>query len=115
MSSRRPPDVFKTSCQDFFKTFSRRFEDVFKTSSRCLGKAPARHFEDVFKTSLRCIAKMSSIPFQDVLLIKLFLLTLLRDVFNTFLIRTAKTVIYRSNCLGHTAEKYMVSVQNLQE
>ena len=46
---------------------------------------------------------------------KLLLLTSLRDVFNTFLRRTAKTVIYRKVYLGRTSEKFMVSVQNLQE
>ena len=56
---------------------------------------------------------------QDVLKmyhkVKLFLLTRLRDVFNTFLRRTAKKVIYRRICLRHTSEKSMISVQNLQE
>ena len=34
----RLQDVFKTSCQDIFKTYSRCFEAVFKTSSRLLTK-----------------------------------------------------------------------------
>ena len=46
---------------------------------------------------------------------KLFLLTRLRDVFNTFLGCTGKAVIYKRICLGHTYEKFMVSVQNLKE
>ena len=46
---------------------------------------------------------------------KLLLLTSLRDVFNTFLRRTAKTVIYRKVYLDRTSEKFMFSVQNLQE
>ena len=120
-------DVFKTSSSRstysswsyVFKTSSRRFQDVFKTSSR--------RFQDVFKTSCKNVFKTSSRRLQDVLQrylqdvfktyhqVKLFLLTNLRDVFNTFLRRTAKTVIYRRICLGHTSEKFMVSVQNLQE
>ena len=61
--------------------------------------------EDVFKMSSRRLAKASS---------KLFLLLPLRDAFNTFQRVTAKTVIYR-RILGHSSEKFMVSVQNLQE
>ena len=118
-SSRRFEDVFKTSWRCFRKTSSRRFEDVFKTSSR--------HLPDVLKTSSRRLAKSSSRHLQDVLQrylqdvfstyhqAKLFLSTRLRDLFNTFLRRTAKTVTYRRICLGHTSEKYMVGVQNLQE
>ena len=56
--------------------------------------------EDVFKTSSRRLAKMSSIRLQD--------------LFNTFLRRTAKTIIYRQICLGHTSEKFMVRVQIFQ-
>ena len=88
-SSRRFQDVFKTSCKNVFKTSSRRLQDVLQ-----------RYLQDVFKTYHQ---------------VKLFLLTNLRDVFNTFLRRTAKTVIYRRICLGHTSEKFMVSVQNLPE
>ena len=48
--------------------------------------------------------------------VKVFLLTRLREVFDTFLRRTPKTVIYWGICLGHTtSEKFIVSVQNLQE
>ena len=57
-SSRRLQDVFKTSCQDVFKTFSRRLQDVlqkrlqdiFKTSSRRLQDLLQRYLQDVFKT-----------------------------------------------------------------
>ena len=99
-SSRRLQDIFKTSCKNVFKTSSRRLQDVLKTSSRHLQDVLQRYLQDVFKTYHQ---------------VKLFLLTNLRDVFNTFLRRTAKTVIYRRICLGHTSEKFMVSVQNLQE
>ena len=136
-SSRRLQDVFKTfwsrpiysSWPYVFKTSSRRIQDVFKTSSRCL--------QDVFKTSWSrpiysswpYVFKTSSRHLQDVLQrhlqdvfkayhqVKLFLLTRLREVFNTFLRRSfPKTAIYRGICLGNTtSEKFMVSVQNLQE
>ena len=70
--------------QDIFKRSSKRFQDIFKAP--CL--------EDIFKMhyQLNC----------SVLL------------FKTFLRRTAKTVIYKRLCLGHTSEKFMISVQNLQ-
>ena len=69
-----------------------------------LMKASWRRLEDVFH-----------LHFQEYHQVKLFLLTHLRDVFNTFLRCTTKTVIYRKICLGHTSEKFMVTVQNLQE
>ena len=55
------------------KTPSRRIEDVFKTSSRHLQDILQRCLQDVFKTYHQ---------------VKLFLLTSLRDVFNTFPRRT---------------------------
>ena len=102
----RLQDVFrtschnKTSCKNVFKTSSRRLQDVLKTSSRHLQDVLQRYLQDVFKTYHQ---------------VKLFLLTSLRDVFNKFLRYTAKTVIYRRICLGHTCEKFMVIVQNLQK
>ena len=107
-SSRRVQDVFMTSCQDFFKTFSRRlattssrrFEGVFKTSSRRLAKTSSihlaktssRHLQDAFKTYHQ---------------VKLFLLTRLRELFNTFLrCSFPKTYFSQSNT---TSEKFMVS------
>ena len=93
-------DVFKTSCQNVFKTFSRRLQDVFETSSRSLANTSWRHLQDVLKTYHQ---------------VKLFLLTSLWEVFNMFVRRTAKTVVYRRIHLGHTSEKFTVSVQNLQE
>ena len=117
-SSRHFQDVFKTSCKKVLKAYSRHqkifkksCQDVFKTSIKCL--------QDAFKASSRCLAKMSSRRFQDVFKryyqVKPFLLTSLRDVFNTFSRRTAKKVIYRRICLGHASEKFMISVQNLTE
>ena len=101
-SSRRLQDVLvKTNIfvlsirlQDVFKTSSRRFQDVFKTSSRRL--------QDIFKTYHQ---------------VKLFLLTRLWEAFNRFLRRSfPKAIIYRGICPGNTtSDKFMVSVQNLQE
>ena len=85
---RRYQDVFKKSCQNVFKMY----KNVFKTYSRRL--------QHNFKTCHQ---------------VKLFLLTSLQDVFNTFLKHTAKTVIWERICLSHTSEKFMFSVQNLEE
>ena len=94
----------------FFKTSSRRSQDVFKTSSR--------HLQNVFKTSSRHLQDFLQRCLQDVFKtyyqVKLFLLNCSVLAFKTFLIRTAKTVIYWRICLVHTSEKFMVSVQNLQ-
>ena len=68
--------------------------------------------------SSRRLAKISSRRFQDAYhQVKLFLLTHLREVFNTFLRDSfPKMVIYREICPGNTtSEKFMVSAQNLQE
>ena len=94
------------SCKNIFKKSSRRLlrhlQDVFKTSSRHLQEVLQRYLQDVIKVYHQ---------------VKLYLLTRLRDVFNTFLRRSfPKTVIYRGICLGNTTfEQFMVSVQNLQE
>ena len=75
------------------KAFSRRLQDVFKTSSRPLAKTSSRrlqkHLLGIFKTSCK-------------------------DAFKLF-------SIIRLNCLpssriwlGHTSEKFMISVENLQ-
>ena len=81
-------------------TSSRRLEDVFKTSSRRPANTSWWHLQDVLKTYHQ---------------VKLFLLASLWEVFNMFVRRTAKTVVYRRIHLGHTSEKFTVSVQNLQE
>ena len=118
---RRRQNFFKTSSRRLAKTSSRHFQDVFKTFSRRLQdfKTSSRRLRDVLKTSSRRLAKMPSKRFQDVpssytVLLNKFSICL-QDVFTTFLRRSAKTVIYRRVCLGHTFEKFMVSVQNLQE
>ena len=118
---RRRQNFFKTSSRRLAKTSSRHFQDVFKTFSRRLQdfKTSSRRLRDVLKTSSRRLAKMPSKRFQDIpssytVLLNKFSICL-QDVFTTFLRRSAKTVIYRRVCLGHTFEKFMVSVQNLQE
>ena len=72
----------------------RHLEDVFVFVFR-------RRLQDVFKTSSRRLAKKSSKVFKAYHQVKLFLLTRLWDIFNTFLWHTAKMVIYRRICLGH--------------
>ena len=94
----RLQDVFKTSCKNVFKTSSRRLQGVLKTSSKRLQDVLQRYLQDVFKTYHQ---------------VKLFLLTRLREAFNTFLRCIAKMVIYRGICLSDTSEKFMASVQNL--
>ena len=72
----------------FAHASSRRLQDVFKTSSRRLAKTSLRHLQDVSKTYWRCLQGLfSPRPLEEVYK------TCLRDVFNTFLRRTAKTVI----------------------
>ena len=99
--------------QDFLP---RRLQDVFKTFTGSLAKTSSRYLQDVLKTSSRHLQDVLQRCLQDALKtyhqVTVFL-TLLREVFDTFLRRTAKAVIYRRICLGHTYE--MVSVQNLQE
>ena len=46
-------DVFKTSCQDVFKTFSRRLQEVLQKRLQDIFKTSSRRFENVFKTSSR--------------------------------------------------------------
>ena len=112
---RRLKDVLMTS---FVFVFRRRLQDVFKTSwSRPIYSS----WLYVFKTTSRRLAKTSSRHLQDVFKtyhqVKLFLLTRLWETFNTFLRRSfPKTIIYRGICPGNTtSDKFMVSIQNLQE
>ena len=119
----------KTSSEDVrlrwtYLSWSRRLEDGFKTSWSRPAYLSSPY---VFKTSTKRLAKTSSRRLantfwrhlQDILKAyhqsKLFLLTSLWVVFSMFVGRTAKTVFYRRIHLGHTSEKFTVSVQNLQE
>ena len=113
MSSRPPEDVIKTfskRLQDVAKTSSKYLQNVFKTSSRRLQdifKTSSKRFEGVFRTFSRCIIKLNC-SCKHVFKIS-------SDIFKTFLRRTLKTLIDRRISLGHTSEKFMVSVKNLQE
>ena len=120
----RLQDILKTFSrrfQDVFKTSSRYLQDVFKTSSRHLPKTSSRHPQDVLKTSSRHLEDVLQRYLQGVFKtyyqVKLFFLAHLREVFNTFLrCYFPKTIIHRGICLGNTTfEKFMISVQNLQE
>ena len=113
-SSRRLQDVLiKTNVfvlairlQDVFKTFLRRLQDsyknVFKTSSRhlrdVLPKTSSKRLQDVLHECLQDIFKTSC-----------------KDVFKTFSRRIIRlNFLPRSRiCLGHTSEKFLVSVENL--
>ena len=101
--------VLAIRLQDVSKTSSRRLQDVFKTSSKRLQDVLQKRVQDVLKTSSRRLQDLLQRYLQDVFKtyhqVKLFLFS--RSI--------AKTVIYRRICLGHTSEKFMVSVQNLQE
>ena len=68
MSSRRPQDVFKT--------FWGRLQNIFKMSWKSACKTFWRRLQDILEMFCKDVFN----TFQDVLLIKLFLLTLLRDV-----------------------------------
>ena len=83
------------SSRRFQDAMPRRLQDVFKTSSRCLAETSSRHLQYFLQ---RCLQDVFKTYHQ----VKLFLLTLLRDVFNTFLRRTEKRVMYRRICLCHT-------------
>ena len=106
-SSRRLQDVLvKTNIfvlairlQDVFKTFSRRLQDVFKTSCQDVFKTFSRRLQDVLQKRLQDIFKTSC-----------------KDAFKMFWRRIIRLNCLPSSriCLGHTSEKFMVSVENLQ-
>ena len=111
--------VFKTSSWPLAKISSRRFQDVLQQRLQDVLKASSRHLQDalpkrlqgVFKTSSIHLAKTSSRHLQDAFKtyhqVKLFLLTRLRELFNTFLrCSFPKTYFSQSNT---TSEKFMVS------
>ena len=119
--------TFSRHFQDFFKTSSRRIaktyilprclQDVFKTSLRSLAKMSLRRPQNVFKTSCKNVFKR----FQDVLQtssrhLQDILKTSSKDVFKTFSRRIIRlSCLPRSRIsLGHTSQKFMVSVENLQ-
>ena len=122
-SSRPLHDVFKTSYQDVFKTFSRnlqdllqkRFRDIFKMSSRRfedLFKTSSRRLQNFFKTSCKSVLKTSSRRLQDVL--KISSRRLAKMPSRRWRIIRFNCLPRSRICLGHTFEKFMVSVENLQ-
>ena len=90
--------------EDVFKTFWSRpiyssWPYVFKTSC-----------QDVFKTSCKNVFKTTSRSLQNVFK------TSWKDAFKRFWKRIIRSNVLPSSriCLGHTSEKFMVSVGNLQ-
>ena len=113
-SSRRLQDVFKIPPRCFQDVLTRRLQDVLQKRLQDIFKTSWGCFEDVLKKSWRhLLGKMSSRSIKDVL--KTLSIRMVNLVFSTFLRRTAKSVIYRKICLGHTSDKVMVRVKNLQE
>ena len=94
--------LVKTNILVFITFYFGCLQDVFKKSSRRLQDVLQRYLQDVFKTYHQ---------------VKLFLLTCLWEAFNTFLRHSfPKTILYRGICLSNTtSDKFIVSVQNLQE
>ena len=109
-SSRRSQKVFKTSSRLLPKMslrrlqyiLPRRLQNVFEMSTRRLAKASSRYRQDVLQRYLQVV-------FKTYHQVKLFLLARLQDVFDMYSVHflrcTAKTVIYRTICLGHTSIK----------
>ena len=97
-------------------------EDVLKTSSRHhnqdqyirLGHTSSRRLQEVFKTSSTPLAKTSSRRLQKRL--QDIFKTSCKDAFKIFWRRIIRLNCFPSSriCLGHTSEKFMVSVENLQ-
>ena len=79
-----------------FKAFLRCLQDIVP---RHLGQTCSRHLQDVSKSYHQ---------------VKLFLLTHLQDIFETYSTHFWD-VLHRRICIGHTSEKFMVSVLNFQE
>ena len=104
-------DIWRLFCQNQYvclgHTSSRRFQDilprrlqyvlqnVFKTSSRCLQNVFKRSCKNIFMKSSRRLEKCLQDVFKTYHQGKLFLLTGVLDIFNTFLWRTTIRVICR--------------------
>ena len=110
-SSRRLQDVFKTFSIRLQDVLPRCLQDIFKTSSKRLAKTSSRHLQGRLQRYLQDV-------FKTYYQVKLFLLTHLWEAFDTFLRRSfPKTIIYSRGIFlsNTTSDKFMVSVQNLQE
>ena len=101
--------------KSFFFIFRRRLQDVliknniFVLAIR-LQDVLKSSYQDVFKTLSRHLQDILQKPPQDIFK------TSCKDVFKMFSRRIIKlNCLPRSRiCLGHTSEKFMVSVENLQ-
>ena len=105
-----------TYSEDVFRTSSRRLDQdqyirLGHASSRRLQEVLQKRLQDIFKTSCKDVLKTFSRRFIK---LNCFFLICFRDVFSTFLRRTTDGYLQKV-CLGHTFEKFMVSVQNLLE
>ena len=95
----RLQDVFKMSSRRLQDVLPRRLQDVLKASSRRLAKTSSRHLAKTSSRRLRDIFQRSC-----------------KDAFKMFWRRIIRLNCLPSSriCLGHTSEKFMVSVENLQ-
>ena len=89
-------DIFKRSCKNLFKASSRR---IAKTSSRRIQNAFQTSCKDVSITFSRCLQHLQDV-FKVYHRVKLFLLTCLQCIFNTFWRSIAKKINYRKICRG---------------
>ena len=81
-------------------SLSKLLQEFVITSSKSVLKMFLRCHQDVFKTYYQ---------------VKLFFLTCLEGLFNAFLRRIAKAIIYRNIWLGHISEKSLVRIQIFRE
>ena len=81
-------------------SLSKLLQEFVITSSKSVLKMFLRCHQDVFKTYYQ---------------VKLFFLTCLEGLFNAFLRRIAKAIIYRNIWLGHISQKSLVRIQIFRE
>ena len=108
----RLQDVFKKSCKDIFKMFLRCLQDIFKTSCQDVFKTSSKHLQDILQKRLQDIFKTSC---KNVF--KTFSRSIIKFIITYQHIseKHYKDVYPQKDCLGHTPEKFVVSVQNLEE
>ena len=109
-SSKRLQDILQIRLQDIFKASSRGFEDIFKTSPRRLQYICKTSCQSVFKAFSKCLQDVLQKRLRDIYK------TSSKDLFKTFSRRIIRlNCLPRSRiCLGHTSEKFMISVENLK-
>ena len=99
ISSRCFQDVFKAPCESISKTSSIRLQDVFKMSSKRIRDVLPKHLQGIFKTFWKHLQYMFKTCYVFI-------------GFSTGIIRL--NYLPRSRIsIGHTSEKFMVSVENL--